>query len=172
MNANHLAKTPSWGTPPAIVEMARNVMGGIDIDASSSHYWNEHLVRARDFYHQYCSPLDLTSHPVGRWFFNPPGGLVKEFFRLAMDRHLEGSTVFWVGFSVEQLAYLQPHVFNSKFVRCIPRSRIRFMVEADDGPPKPGKSPTHSNYLLLMPQSDEQRNRFEAEALKLNAGVF
>lgn len=47
---NVTTKNTEWYTPVAIVELARLVMGGIDLDPASSSQANENIVRADVFY--------------------------------------------------------------------------------------------------------------------------
>lgn len=134
--AQHSKASVEHGTPHAIVEMAARVMGRIDVDPCSNAYWNRHVVRAVDFYTAEDDPLDPDFYwkvdPERRpaYFINPPGGLVKEFWRFAVSRYQEGACVFWVGFSLEQLAYLQREgAMFAGFRRCIPTSRLAFLQD-------------------------------------------
>lgn len=168
--------TNDWGTPIAIVEMARAVMGGIDCDPCSSAYWNEYVVKAGLFYDEGSDPhpfkIEGWSHSK-RWFINPPGGLVKEFWRFATERYREGSAVFWVGFNIGQLQTLQDHgLFFDGFVRCIPRRRLAYLKRVEGGPPVPGTQPPHASYLALLPSAVEQVERFRELARALPAEVF
>jgi hypothetical protein len=176
--AQHSTATPEHGTPREIVEMARYVLGEIEADACSSRYWNTHSVRAGIHFDADNSPLDAapwTIPPHSRpaydtWLVNPPGGLVKEFWRFATARYREGSAVFWVGFSLEQLVYLQKEgALFPGFRRCIPPRRLAFLRKVDGLPPVPGKSPTHGNWLCLMPNDAKQIARFEEASLSLGA---
>lgn len=60
-----------WFTPPAIVEAARRVMGGIDLDPASCAEANE-TVQATSYYTRDCSGLGREW--AGRVFLNPPYG--------------------------------------------------------------------------------------------------
>lgn len=116
--------------------MARRVLGGIDMDPFSSLYWNEHLIKAGVFFTKEndCLLIDegywssVASRMRPTYFINPPSGLVKEAWRFASARYREGACVFWVGFSLEQLVYLQGEgALFGGFLRCIPPRRIAFM---------------------------------------------
>jgi hypothetical protein len=133
--AQHSSATPEHGTPHEIVELARTVLGGIDCDPCSSGYWNEHVVHAPWFWDAARPWKD--GDPGGavglRWFINPPSGAVKEFWRFAVDRWEEGSSVFFVGFSLEQLVYLQRDgALSPSFVRTIPPARLKFLRRPGD----------------------------------------
>jgi hypothetical protein len=217
--AQHSAATVEHGTPHEVAALARHVFGplGIRCDPFSSPYWNGHVIKADFFYtegqdalsieeeHWTCAPDPLHA----TFFINCPGGLVKESWAFARARWLEGSAVFWVGFNIEQLAYLQTvgAMFRG-FRRVIPPRRLAFLRRPGDvfedynrrikeapttekrealfslrdrfharhpepnGPPVRGMSPTHSNFLLLMPSELDQVERFEGAARLMNAEAF
>lgn len=176
VKAQHSAATVEHGTPVEIVEMARRVLGNIHGDPFSSAYWNEHVVKAANFWDERHSLLSYKSVRFGAgltWLVNPPGGLVKDAWQFAVERYGEGSAVFWVGFSLEQLVYLgRKGVMFKGFRRCVPPRRLAFLRMVEGGPPVPGTSPTHGNYLLLMPSGPEQVERFDAEARELGVEAF
>lgn len=115
-------------------------MGSIDLDPCSSAYFNQ-TVKASQYYSLDDRGEDgLTLPWRGSVFVNPPGKLVKEFWRKLLA---EGRETFWVGFSLEQLTYLQDedqHPMDFNF--CLLRKRIRFVRH--DGY---SASPTHGNYV-------------------------
>lgn len=225
--AQHSAATVEHGTPHEVVALARHVFGedGIDCDPFSNAYWNRHVVKARSYCDEAFNALD-PKHPWTRtvlagaadetrlpsrltFFVNCPGGLVKESWAFCCDRWLEGSAVFWTGFNIEQLAYLQTMgaMFRG-FRRVIPPRRLAFLRRPGDvfedfnrrikdapttekrealfslrdrfhaqhpdpnGPPVRGMSPTHSNFLLLMPSELDQVERFEGAARLMNVEAF
>lgn len=139
--ALHSAATPRWGTPADIVERARLVMGGLDLDPCSSDSFNE-VIKAPNYYSIDDRGENGLELPwFGKVFVNPPGGLVKQFWRKAMSEPIE--QMIWVGFSVEQLALLADeavHPMDMSF--CVLRKRLRFTRH--DGY---SGSPSHSNYL-------------------------
>lgn len=136
--ALHSKKSSDWGTPEEIVAVAYRVFGGrISFDLCSSAYWNRH-VRAQHYFTEKNSPLvegsfDWSIDPRGSVFCNPPGGLVKEFWRLCVQLHRQGHPALWVGFSVEQLAYLQKFgLWNHRYRRAILPRRLAFMQSPND----------------------------------------
>ena len=191
--AQHSAATFEWGSPHDVVAMARHVLGRIECDPCTSEYWNNHVVKADAIYTEADSSLGRRRRhwtsdgvPVWRTFYiNPPGGLVHEFFRFATERWLEGSAVFWTGFSLEQVVYLQRMgFFFHGFRRVVPPRRLAFMRGVADRPqrslfgempmdaPFQVDDPTHGNYLLLMPSEQEQIERFEGACALMPGEVF
>lgn len=47
MTAQHSMDSDEQGTPPAFIRLARETMGGIDLDPASSPEWNEHVGATR-----------------------------------------------------------------------------------------------------------------------------
>ncbi len=193
--AQHSSATCEHGSPPHIIAMGREVLGGrIHCDPFTSEHFNE-AVGASYIFTAEDSALDparrwiFRGEPVFRTFYiNPPSGLVKEAWRFATARWLEGSAVFWVGFSLEQMLYLQKlGLFYLGFHRCIPPSRLNFVrvvepsrqralfdVDDEDQPValEAADSPTHGNFLALMPSDLGQVERFNVEARALGAEAF
>lgn len=126
----HSAKTNDWGTPRDIVELARTTMGHIGQDPCSSEYWNTHVVEADVFFDDEDDALNVPADAWGvdTYIVNPPSGLVKEFWDFAVARWQEGSAVFFVGFSLNQMTYLgKVGLFAPQFVRCVPFQRTRYL---------------------------------------------
>jgi hypothetical protein len=71
----HTSDSDSWYTPPAIVEAARALMGGIDLDPASSAKANE-VVKADVYFDEAHNGFarDWIAPTGGRVFLNPPGG--------------------------------------------------------------------------------------------------
>lgn len=146
-NPLHSKKTPRWGTPSEIIELARQLLGHFDLDPASSPQFNT-VVKANQIYTEGDNGLTLPWLP--KVFLNPPGGLVKPFWHHLHAQLQTNRTVqaFWVGFSLEQLATLVdpnfPHPLN--FPTVILRKRLKFSSEEGA---KSG-APTHSNYLTAI----------------------
>jgi len=186
--AQHSAVTVQHGTPPMILEMGRRVLGGeYDLDPASSGYWNGHHVRAARFIDEAEDGLkaDWRVVPGMRIICNPPGdGLVAPFFQRCVEAWRAGAGVWWVGFSLEQLAYLQDDgALDRWHTRVIPRRRIDFLAVAtsaqpslfgDIAPdaPRLQGSPTHANYVLLMSSGQDAHGRLEAEAAAMHCETF
>ena len=178
--AQHSAETFEWGSPPWLVRMGEHVLGGpIELDVCSSAYWNEHTVRAQKYFDLATNGL-RQPWPVGRTWCNPPTGSVMPFFSRCVEAWESGSSVFWVGFALEQLRHIQKlGAMSPLFRRCILPERVSFMRGRVEGqpqaqlfgetratcPPEEGDSPAHANYLLVMPRTLEQAERFDAAAM-------
>lgn len=68
-----------WMTPAWILEVARKVMGGIDLDPASSHHANRYHVYAKTYYDKH---IDGLSQPWrGKVWLNPPyaRGIINQF---------------------------------------------------------------------------------------------
>jgi hypothetical protein len=133
--AQHSKNTPSWGSPPWLIDIGRRVLGHIDVDLATSEFWNRHGVQAPRWFDEQSDALreGRSWTGYGPAFCNPPGGLVREFWLLAKHVHAMGSPVFWVGFSVEQLSYLQrAGVMSPAYRRAIPPKRVAYMQHPRD----------------------------------------
>ncbi len=72
-NAKHSTESVEHYTPRWVVDGARTLMGGIDLDPASCAKANKYI-RAAEFYTKRSNGLTKSWH--GRVFLNPPGGLV------------------------------------------------------------------------------------------------
>ena len=148
-NALHSAKTPRWGTPAWLIELARKLLGYIHLDPASSIEFN-FLVKALMVYTEKDNGLAPECLWAGNIFLNPPGGLVLEFWNKLCKSYLVDKSVdagFWVGFSVEQLCTLASETYHpSDFSMCVLRKRLNFNREDLQS----GQSPSHGNYICAM----------------------
>lgn len=173
--AQHSSETPEWGTPSLIVELARSVLGRIDLDPFSSSLWNKKIKASRYLDESYNA---LESH----WFpeggtgltalVNPPGdrsgAKAKRAWELTEQHHREGwlgGGVIWVAFNLGQLRTLQRtgaerSPLHADFVRCIPSRRIPY----DETPGVTSSHPSHDTAIMLLPANSSegryQRARF------------
>jgi hypothetical protein len=151
VNARHLHGSPDHGTPIAIVEAARRVLGTIDLDPMTSEAAQARIRAARYF----TIDDDGFSHPwTGRVVLNPAGGTVKRAWHKLMAHYEAGDVpaFVWVGYSLEQLQTLQRDLnprerFMGRtpldFSLCIPHVRLAF----EDAAGVPQRQPTHANYI-------------------------
>lgn len=185
----HSMDSPEWYTPAPIVEAAREVMGGIDLDPASHEEANR-AVRARHFYTEKENGLLLAW--FGCVFLNPPGGLVDEFWKKALSERSHYDQLVWIGYSLEQLQTLQVgnkvtpldcHIcFTSRRIAFVENEakkalRIQKLLEKGEAPnaskaardvaariragKEPPNSPSHSNYIAYIgPNAERFRDVF------------
>lgn len=163
--AKHSSKTAEHGTPAHIIEHARNLMGGIDLDPASSAMWNRR-VKA----HRYYTAKDdgLVWPWKGRVFLNPPGDksglLVRAFWKRLLEHYLSGSIdqAMWVGFSLEQFVTLQDLRMDPTlsylrlpipldYPTLIPRRRLHYRKKIGPNTSKRSANPPHASYLTWLP---------------------
>jgi hypothetical protein len=186
VNAQHSQKSMEHGTPAIGVELARAVLGRIDLDPASSGYWNFHSVRAARFFDRKAN--GLVQPWSGMVFVNPPGAdeegetrsLVRPFWERLVDHWVRGKLdgALWWGYSLEQLQMLQSSMWDpSKCVTLILGARPRHLVRpSGGGAPVEGESPTHSGYATLLPSragdiARMQMARFRERAARLGRVV-
>lgn len=157
--AQHSSATAEHPTPVDIVERARRLLGGFDLDPASTLLFNG-TVRAGRIY---TAADDGLSKPwFGRVFLNPPGGKLRKiggkwrrvkggvaksgpmvwWDTLASAwQHGEVASAFFVGFTLEILRTSQAAALPVQaFARCYPRERLAFG----------GDDPTHANVLVYL----------------------
>lgn len=153
------SESEDYGTPAVYVELARYVFGGtIDCDPASSSYWNHHVVKARTFYDERVNGL---KQPLfGSVFHNPPSNrelklTVRPWWERLVDFYIRGEVdcAVWIGFQLGQLQTLQSAPQHPlQFFNLFPASRIDFLRRMPaNAAPQPAGSPTHANYITLLP---------------------
>lgn len=187
--AQHQSASNEHYTPIEIVDAARSVMGGIDLDPATTELVNRR-VRASAFY---TKELDGFSKAWrGRVFLNPPGGKTGNKSNAALwwdklvNEYVDGvvTEAIFIGFTLEILATSQDSLgWIGDFPFCVPRKRIAFdkeSVEIDfyDGsnPPivslVPGDSPPHSNVIVYLPATTAGAVRFHRAFSKFGRVVM
>jgi hypothetical protein len=130
-----------WYTPANIIERARCVMGGIDLDPASSQAANR-IVGATEYYDEVDD--GLRQNWYGNVWCNPPyGKLAKQFTERALMDYLEGRItqfILLLNSGVLESAWFQP---LWKPPICILRGRLRFL-----SPVSVSKGPTHGSILV------------------------
>jgi ParB family chromosome partitioning protein len=141
-----------WYTPGYILDAARMLLQGIDLDPASCEEANK-TVQAKCFFTREDDGLSRKWH--GRVFLNPPGpvkgdkstkGIVNRFWEKLVEEWIDDrvTEAVFVCFSIEQLQTLQNTLrspFN--FYICVPKRRIAF-----EGA---GTSPCHGNAIIWLP---------------------
>lgn len=124
-DARHTQKSPEWGTPPWVCELARDIMGSIDLDPASDAKWNE-TVKANSIFTKEQNGLSKSWH--GRTFLNPPGtgrGSFKTWWNKLFLEWGGTSTVshfFLVGYNMDHLR--NPGMGH--FTCIVPHKRINY----------------------------------------------
>ena len=171
----HQSASSNWYTPIPIIEMARTVLGTIDLDPASDAFGNLRVKASAHFNHD-----GLIRIWSGAVFLNPPGGKVgrlsqmKLFWEKLIEARIAGllEHAVFVAFSLEALQSTQsPYADCSSslcdFPFCIPSQRIRF-----DGPDgKPGAAPSHANAIAYVPGNIDRRDLFAKTFAPLGACI-
>lgn len=177
--AQHSSKSQEHYTPSPIVEVARKVMGEIELDPASCEKANT-VVKAKHFFTK--EDDGLTRVWAGLVYCNPPGGKVpgtnqsqaQAFFFKAVDEwevgHVQACCFF--GFTLEILRLTQRGEGFSgysacDFAFCVLKERTQFL----DEDLKPQEDPTHANVLVLISHDKAMIRKFYVEAQKLGAVV-
>jgi phage N-6-adenine-methyltransferase len=120
------SRNDEWYTPPEIIEVARRVMGEIDLDPASSAIANE-IVKAKRFY----SIVDdgLTKKWFGRVWLNPPYSrtLIRSFTELAVEKYQsrEIDEAFVLVNNATETRWCQNLLQNAECL-CLINGRVKF----------------------------------------------
>lgn len=161
-NGRHSKVTNRWGTEDKVVLAARRLIGDRhhDLDPCTEGCF-EQVVGASNNYSLFDRGEDGALLPwFGDVICNPPGGLVRQFWRKALVEVRSGRarSVFWVGFSVEQLCIMadeEDHPLD--YATCLLRERVDFTRH--DGV---RGNPSHSNYVTLVSADADLGAAFDA----------
>jgi DNA N-6-adenine-methyltransferase (Dam) len=141
-----------WYSPPEIVEAARRVMEGIDLDPASCFEANEQIVKARHYFNKDDNGLRLPwqihsdEEYKGRIWLNPPYNNLAPKFFLKFSEEYEAKRVSMACllFGVHHLTtnWFQ-RVENFAAILCLPRGRLKFSGQFDKG-----NTPMHGSAIL------------------------
>jgi hypothetical protein len=136
-NFSTMSLTDDWYTPPKWVELARAVMGDIDLDPASTRQANDNCVKARCWYTKEQNGLDLNHKWFGRMWINPPYGSgpnSQKMFMARLHREVKNKTV------EQAITCLNLNAMCNKWfcaelapiaaAHCIPWERIEFVPPA------------------------------------------
>jgi hypothetical protein len=177
-----MALTDEHPTPSDIVERARRLMGGIDLDPATSPEFNLRVQAAH-----ILTPLaDGLLHSWDwdglsqRVFLNPPGGRLRKdkssgkWLPVKGGRAESSALVWWaklcrewelgsvsqavfVGFNLEIMRTSQKCRYPVQaFPRCYPKDRLAFA----------GEDPTHANVLVWLPPKGTQADPWQQIACR------
>jgi hypothetical protein len=129
-----------WYTPKAIIDAAREVMGGIDLDPASCSFANR-IVRAKEFYSE--ADDGLQKNWQGRIFVNPPfAHPTVKFFANKLLASLQSGSVkqaIWLSNATTDVAWWQQLARHG--IVCFHLGRIKFYGEGEAlQPPTLGQS--------------------------------
>lgn len=115
-----------WYSPPEIVDAARRVLGGFDLDPASSLIANER-VRASKIFTFEDNGL-LQRWPLGRIWMNPPYAqpLIGQFAARFAEEIGRGSTGIVLVNNATETAWFQTIAAASSAI-CFTRQRVRFV---------------------------------------------
>ena len=140
----HVAKNTGdveWYTPPAVIEPARKVLGGFDLDPASCPAAQERI-RAATFYTESEDGLALPWS--GKVWLNPPyaTGLVDKFVFRLLDHlrdELVSSAILLVN-NATDTNWLQRAMAGAAAI-CFPRGRVKFLrPDGGSGSPLQGQA--------------------------------
>lgn len=115
-----------WYTPPEIIEAARSVLGGFDLDPASSDLANK-TVGAERYFTADDNGLELP-WPAGRLWMNPPYSqpLVAQFCEKFVDAVSQGSTGIVLVNNATETAWFQGLADGATSV-CFLRGRVKYL---------------------------------------------
>lgn len=154
-----------WYTPPAFIEAARRVMGGIDLDPATSEVANRTVQAARIFT---AEDDGLAQEwPVGRIWMNPPYAqpLIGQFSERLAQEVARGSEAIVLVNNGTETAWFQ-RMGEVCAAVCFPRARVRFLdPQGNPGAPLQGQA-----VIYCGPNADAFAAEFAAFGMVLRHG--
>jgi ParB family chromosome partitioning protein len=157
--AKHSAKSAEHYTPPWIIDKARAVMGGIDLDPASNAFVNRSTVKATRLHSQ--EDDGLAQAWAGSVFLNPPGGRIGGksnagiWWAKLLHEYAVGAVTqaIFVAYSLELMQTAQPRgvLPPQAFPFCVPRTRVRYLVR-DGDTLTAGDSPPNASAVVYLPR--------------------
>lgn len=139
----HNSGNNEWYSPPEIIEAARRVLGGIDLDPATSEVANKR-VRATAIFTAEDNGL-LQRWPRGRIWMNPPYAqpLIGQFAARFAGEIANGSTGIVLVNNATETQWFQTLASAASAI-CLPSGRIRFVAPCG----KRGDSPLQGQAIL------------------------
>ena len=118
-----------WYTPGYLIDIARSIMGGIDLDPASCDVANQ-TVKAARFYHDDKAGGGLVKSWHGRVWLNPPyaDGIMGAFIDKAIEEHRAGrmtEALILTNASTEVAWFRAAANYAGGF--CLLKRRVRFI---------------------------------------------
>ena len=147
------SETDEWSTPPHYIQLAKKVMGAIDLDPASNHLAQQ-WIQADTYYT--IKDNGLMQPWFGRLWLNPPyGNQVTLWTEKAVNCYETGAIR-------EGILLVKPAVgskwyqrLSKQLLRCEPDERIKFI----NAQGQTQSSPVHGNALFYL---GTNRERFQA----------
>jgi hypothetical protein len=151
----HLTGEYEWYTPPEIIDAARAVMGGIDLDPASCPHANA-IVQAAQYFTQEDNGLERDWG--GRVFLNPPfAHPTVKYFAEKLLASTAVTEAVWLSNACVETGWW--HALAAQGVICCPRGRVKFYTP--DGRDGQGSSPTLPQTIIYLgPHRDAFCRRF------------
>ena len=154
-----------WYTPAALIDAARSVMGGIDLDPASSDTANA-TVRAAQIFTAENDGL-AQDWPVGRIWMNPPYAqpLMGQFASKFAAEIRRGSHGVVLVNNATETGWFQEMAAECSAI-CFPRARIKFLdPDGNPGAPLQGQA-----IIYCGPDADAFEEAFHAFGLVVRHG--
>lgn len=125
-HVSHNSGENEWYTPPAFIEAARSVMGGIDLDPATSEIANQ-TVKADRIFTEETDGLS-QEWPIGRIWMNPPYAqpLMGQFAERITQEAMRGSEAIVLVNNATETAWFQ-RMGEVASAACFPKSRVKFL---------------------------------------------
>jgi len=161
----HSSESNCWGTPIYVIERARVVLHGIDLDPASDDQFNQN-VKAKWFITEEEDGLKRQWPTDCSIFLNPPGGKSGRqsktvlFWERLIHNQYDIRHAIFVAFSLEALQTTQQCTKPiAAFPMCFPKKRMRFIDENC----REGTSPSHGNVIVYVPGSMDRTKEFKEQ---------
>lgn len=133
--AQRSSKSADWGTPKPYIKAVRKTLGGIEFDPCTSP---EHQKIVKATFYVCDRGLEQNWSNYLSVFCNPPGS--KNGVQPWWAKFTTVQKGIWLGFNMNQLAYLDPNPLLFADWIFVPRRRIKYVGA--------GGNPPHNSYFV------------------------